>query len=106
MNTAKNILGESVEILPLRFEFNFPHLCVFRGKEFYCNVIPNGWQGDYIFLQHPIAEPILHNINHVLSFKEMEQIMAEYWKNATREQIEQFVQERRKAAKALKNPTV
>lgn len=82
----KNLMGETVKVEPLRFEFSRkkdspPHLFIFRGKNFQAAVSPNGWTG-FGSLYHEPGDPILNSLNSLqgLSLGDMKLILAAWEK--------------------------
>lgn len=89
--TMKNMFGEEVEVVPLKFEWSGPHLWIFRGKKFFGNVYPNGWNGHSKVIQYELGDPVLTNTDGDLSFKELKQIMDEYWSHITPDEARKLV---------------
>lgn len=88
----KNFFGE--EVVPadhiIHFQWSGIILNVLRGKgyvnaagvagchHYVCTVTPNGWTGNSMNVNHPLGEPLLANVHEILSFAELQAIMAEY----------------------------
>lgn len=87
----KNLLGDEVEARKLSFDWRCPHLDVFVDGKWHGMVSPNGWQGHTMNINHKLGEPLMTNVNGILSFSEMQTIMDEYKRHTNETEAMQFV---------------
>ena len=100
---ATNLMGDEIELLPLRFEWmnGCMTLNVFRGKEFFCMVHPNGWNGYSKVLQYDAGEPIIFNLmESYVGFSDFKKIMDEWNAHITVEEALDYVEMKKAKEKA------